>query len=480
MGRRAATSSVPLTGSQLTRSQWAFAFGLVTSLFFTWGFAYGLLDVLNAHFQVVFGIDKTRSTLLQLAYFGAYLVWSPCAGIIMRKYGYKVGIHLGLTLYSLGAVFFWPSARFEKYGGFVGCTFVIGCGLSTLEVAANSYIAVLGSPQYAAARLNFSQGFQGVASFAGPLIASRWFFQGANATSLHTVQWVYLAVAGLGVVLNILFYFCALPEIEEEYILQQIAPTGEAEAPESFWRQWRCLFGFVAQTAYVGAQVGVAALAVNYINEQGIGISESRASQLFSFCQMTFTFGRFVGVLVLNFVDPALLLTLYGVGCCVFSLSVSFAPGAAGVGCLFALFFFESICYPCIFTLGTKGLGVHTKQGSGLIVMGVGGGAWYPPAQASVADRVSTRRSYLVPFSGYAAMTLYALGLVLDQTRKGGFRVRNVEEVVLDTREHNGSAEAGAKTGGAVGSVDHEKDETKGSVEEVERTDAPALVHVAA
>ena len=109
-------------------------------------------------------------------------------------------------------MFFWPSARFEKYGGFVGCTFVIGarfpsreripswipetksnarigCGLSTLEVAANSYIAVLGSPQYAAARLNFRQGFQGVASFAGPLIASRWFFQGANATSLHTVQW---------------------------------------------------------------------------------------------------------------------------------------------------------------------------------------------------------------------------------------------------------------------------------------------------
>jgi len=92
------------------------------------------------------------------------------------------------------------------------------------------------------------------------------------------------------------------------------------------------------------------------------------------------------------------------------------------------LFFFESICYPCIFTLGTKNLGVHTKLGSGLIVMGVGGGAWYPPAQASVADRISTRRSYLVPFSGYAAMTLYTIGLVIDQTRKDGFRFRNVEE----------------------------------------------------
>ena len=87
----------------------------------------------------------------------------------------------------------------------MGCTFVIGCGLSTLEVAANSYIAVLGTEKYAAARLNFSQGFQGVASFAGPMIASRWFFTGKNATTLDTVQWVYLAVAGLGIVLNILF-----------------------------------------------------------------------------------------------------------------------------------------------------------------------------------------------------------------------------------------------------------------------------------
>ncbi|KAF8160943.1 major facilitator superfamily domain-containing protein [Crassisporium funariophilum] len=420
-----AAAGSPLTASQLTRGRWAFAFALVTSLFFTWGFAYGLLDVLNAHFQVVFGIDKTQSTLLQFAYFGAYLVFSPFAGIFMRRYGYKAGIHLGLTLYSLGAVFFWPSAKFAKYGGFVGCTFVIGCGLATLEVAANSYIAVLGTPKYAAGRLNFSQGFQGVASFAGPLIASRWFFLGANATTLDTVQWVYLAVAGLGLVLNILFYFCDLPEIEEEAVLLQDI---DGSKDESFWKQWRCIFGFIAQTAYVGAQVGVASLAVNFLVDQGIGIDHSNASRLFSYCQMTFTFGRFVGVLILNFVDPALLLSIYGVGCSVFSIGVAFAPGKAGVGCLFALFFFESICYPCIFTLGTKNLGRHTKQGSGLIVMGVGGGAWYPPAQASVADRISTQRSYLVAFSGYAAMTIYAIGLVIDQARKEGFRLRNVDE----------------------------------------------------
>ncbi|KAF8893856.1 MFS general substrate transporter [Infundibulicybe gibba] len=420
---------VGTTGSQLSRGRWAFAFALVTSLFFTWGFAYGLLDVLNAHFQVVFHITKLQTTLLQLAYFGAYIVWAPFAGMFMRRKGYKAGIHLGLTLYSLGAIFFWPSAKFAKYGGFVGSTFVIGCGLATLEVAANSYIAVLGTPKYAAARLNFSQGFQGVATFAGPLIASRWFFQGENATKLDTVQWVYLAVSGLGVVLNVLFYFCDLPEITEEALSEEIHEVGIQTDVEPFWKQWRCIFGFVAQTAYVGAQVAVASFVVFYLTDQNIGVDSSKASQLFSFCQITFTVGRFVGVVILNFIDPALLLSFYALCCSIFCLCVSQVGGRAGVGCLFALFFFESICYPCIFTLGTKNLGVYTKKGSGLIVMGVGGGAWYPSAQGALADKTFTRRSYLVPFSGYVAMLIYALGLVVDQARKDTFRFRNVDEL---------------------------------------------------
>ncbi|KIP05097.1 hypothetical protein PHLGIDRAFT_129093 [Phlebiopsis gigantea 11061_1 CR5-6] len=417
-----------LTANQLTGARWAYAFALVTSLFFTWGFAYGLLDVLNSHFQTVFGITKLQSTLLQLAYFGAYFVWAPFAGVVMTKYGYKKGIHFGLTLYSLGAIFFWPSARFEKYGGFIGCTFVIGCGLSTLEVAANSYIAVLGSEKYAAARLNFSQGFQGVASFAGPMIASRWFFTGKNATSLDTVQWVYLAVAGLGLVLNILFYFCDLPEIGQDALAEEMHAVGLKSDDEPFWKQYRCIFGWVAQTTYVGAQVGVAAFTVNYIVDQNIGIAKPEASQLFSYCQITFTVGRFIGVVLLNWIDPALLLTIYGICCSTFSMAVSFAAGRSGIGCLFALFFFESICYPVIFTLGTKQLGKHTKRGSGLIVMGVGGGAWYPPAQGAIADR-NTRLSYVVPFTGYVVMTLYAVGIVISQTSRNGFRFRTVDEI---------------------------------------------------
>ncbi|KAI0093231.1 MFS general substrate transporter [Irpex rosettiformis] len=459
-----------MVGAELSRGRWVYAFALVTSLFFTWGFAYGLLDVLNSHFQQVFGISKVQSTLLQLAYFGAYLVWSPFASVFMDRYGYKKGIHLGLTLYSLGAIFFWPSAVFEKYGGFVGCTFVIGCGLSTLEVAANSYISVLGSPKYAAARLNFSQGFQGVASFAGPMIASRWFFRGKNANSLDTVQWVYLAVAGLGLVLNIMFFFCDLPEITQDALAEEMHAVGIRNDDEPFRKQYRCIFGWVAQTAYVGAQVGVAALTVNYIVDQNVGIDKPLASQLFSYCQITFTVGRFVGVILLNWIDPALLLSFYGLACSTFALAVSFAPGKSGIGCLFALFFFESICYPVIFTLGTKNLGKHTKRGSGLIVMGVGGGAWYPPAQASIADH-NTRRSYLVPFSGYIAMTIYAVGIVIDQAIKGGFRwhtISEIEERREEIEDHAPSPESPV--------LDDEKKVSEEFVEQIRVEERPANV----
>jgi len=286
---------------------------------------------------------------------------------------------------------------------------------------------VLGSPKYAAARLNFSQGFQGVASFAGPMIASKWFFTGKNADSLYTVQWVYVAVAGLGLVLNIMFYFCKLPEITEDALEEELDSAGMVKEHESFWTQWHTIFGLVAQTAYTGAQVAVAAFAVNYLVDQNIGIDQSQASQLFSYCQITFTVGRFVGVVVLNFIDPALALAFYGCACAAFSIGVAYAGGKGGVGCLFGLFFFESICYPVIFTLATKNLGRYTKRGSGLVVMGVGGGAWYPSAQGSIADH-NTAHSYMVPFSGYVAMTIYAVGIVIDQARKGGFRFRTVDE----------------------------------------------------
>jgi FHS family L-fucose permease-like MFS transporter len=171
-------------------------------------------------------ISRLESTGLQVVYFGGgYLLFSPLAAEVMKRKGYKITILMGLSLYSLGAIMFWPTAHFTSesnkrasFGGFCACTLVIACGLATLETAANSYAVVIGDPATASARLQFCQSWNGVASFIGPLIASKFFFTGANANSLVNVQFVYLAVACAGVAIGVLFLIAKLPEVSEEML----------------------------------------------------------------------------------------------------------------------------------------------------------------------------------------------------------------------------------------------------------------------
>jgi FHS family L-fucose permease-like MFS transporter len=182
----------------------------------------------------------------------------------MRRRGYKFTIIMGLSFYSLGAILFWPVAKFSGkgnnqavFGGFVICTAVIACGLATLEVAANSYVSVMPPTNVANFRLQFSQSFNGVASFTGPLIASKYFFTEGNSDNLNNVQWVYLAVSGMGVAIALAFFFTKLPEVSEEE-LQATAEAlaavngADAKANEPFRKQYRAITGFVAQFLYVG------------------------------------------------------------------------------------------------------------------------------------------------------------------------------------------------------------------------------------
>ena len=141
---------------------------------------------------------------------------------------------MGLSLYSLGAIFFWPVAHFSSannklssFGGFLVCTLVIACGLATLETSANSYAVVIGDPATASPRLQFCQSWNGVASFVGPLIASKAFFSGANNDNLTNVQYVYLAVACAGVAVGVVFFFAKLPEIEETAVRRGSIVTEE-------------------------------------------------------------------------------------------------------------------------------------------------------------------------------------------------------------------------------------------------------------
>ncbi|WVQ62025.1 uncharacterized protein L199_000158 [Kwoniella botswanensis] len=415
------------------RREYLWAFILVTSLFFLWGFAYGLLDVLNKHFQNVLGITKLQSTGLQVAYFGiGYFAFSPVAGEVLKRRGYKTAIVMGLSLYSLGAILFWPVAKFSVntknpqaiFGGFVICTAVIACGLATLEVAANSYVSVMPPHNVANFRLQFSQSFNGVASFTGPLIASKYFFSEENKNNLNNVQWVYLAVSGMGMLVALAFILTKLPEVSEEALQAEAEALAEAhgadtQAAQPFYKQYRAITGFVAQFLYVGAQVTIGSFFLNYTAENA-HIADSKGSQLLSYALIIFTVGRFVGTALLAVVSAPVLLCIYAIMCTLLSLLIGSLHGMSGVICLMLVMFFESIMYPCIFVLGTSGLGRHTRRAAALLVMGVSGGAVFPPIQGAIADKFSTRTSYYLVVPCFIYIALWAVYIWNKDGRRFG------------------------------------------------------------
>ncbi|KAJ9116108.1 hypothetical protein QFC20_000785 [Naganishia adeliensis] len=435
----------PLRNGFITRP-FLWAFMLVTSLFFLWGFAYGLLDVLNAHFQKTLGITKLQSTGLQVAYFGVgYFLFSPVAAEVLKRFGYKKTIIMGLTLYSLGAVLFWPVAKASLtstnkggiFGGFVVCTAVVACGLATLETSANSYVSVMPPIDVANFRLQFSQSFNGVASFTGPLIASKYFFSGEHANDLTTVQYVYLAVALMGVAVATAFVFTPLPEVSEAALqaeAEALADATEAEVVDrGFWRT-RAPFGAITQFMYVGAQVTIGTFFINYAHENG-GLATSEASQFLSYGLILFTVGRFVGTALLAVISAPLLLSVYAVICCVLIALIATLHGMSGVACTMIIMFFESVMYPVIFVTGTSGLGRHTRRGAGLLVMGEClRRSRLPPIQAAIADSVNTRTSFWICLPAFIEIALFGLWAWNKDGRKFGAakaparRVQNEEE----------------------------------------------------
>ncbi|TDZ38800.1 Glucose/galactose transporter [Colletotrichum spinosum] len=425
-----------LAGGYLTGRALVFPLSLVISLFFLWGFSYGLLDVLNKHFQTVLDISRLESTGLQVMYFGGgYLLFSPVAAECLKRRGYKTTILMGLGLYSLGAILFWPVAHSSTvttntravFGGFCACTLVIACGLATLETAANSYAVVIGKPESASMRLQFCQSWNGVASFIGPLIASKYFFEGDNANSLTNVQFVYLAVSCAGVAVAVLFFFTRLPEISEQTI-EDAGPSADAvpgrrpvgEGP--IYKQLNLVFAAVAQFCYVGAQVTVATFFINYANENG-GFTTSQASNMLSYALMTFTIGRFVGTALATCFATDFIVMVWAACAIALNAYVCVGSGTPAVAVLIVVFFFEAPMYPSIFAMGTANLGHHTRRGAGIMVAAVSGGALFPVVQGAIADAIGTRVSYFVPLVGF----VYVLGYVTFHWIRHGLRIKAVK-----------------------------------------------------
>lgn len=377
-------------------------FILVTTLFFLWGFAHSILDVLNKHFQDAFTMNKTRSALVQAVVYGGYFIMALPAGRIIRRFGYRTGVSTGLLLYGIGALMFIPGSYINSFEFFLLSLFIIGCGLTCLETAANPYVTVLGPSDSAERRINISQSFNGLGWILGPLVGGLCVL-GDNSN-------IALPYAVIGVVVLLVFFVflrLPLPEIESseqgDDALQQRARRTRLFSHPHF------LFGLTALFCYVAAQTGINSFFINYADESA-GVPKEEAAMWLGLLGMgLFMAGRMVGSYLMKYLSPERLLAYFGVGASLSMLVIMLVAGRAGFYFFFLCFLCESIMFPTIFALAIRGLGEHTKTASSLLIMCIVGGAVAPVIMGAIADYSHNMAlSFVIPLICFVIICCYA------------------------------------------------------------------------
>lgn len=235
-------------------------------------------------------------------------------------------------------------------------------------------------------RINLSQAFNGIGTVVAPLMGSYVFFNFGDEQALDNVQWVYMSIAIFVWVLAVIFWISPIPEITDADMAFQAAETNAGFDDKPFVKQYRLFHAALAQFCYTGAQVGIASFFINYAAETRPNTSSSLASQLFAGAQGAFAIGRFIGVACMHYIKPRIVFLGFMTCCMIFIAPAIVHTGNTGIAMLYLVLFFESICFPTIMALGMRGLGRHSKRGSGYIVGGVSGGAVVPPIIGAAAD----------------------------------------------------------------------------------------------
>ncbi|MGN6416954.1 MAG: L-fucose:H+ symporter permease [Pseudobacter sp.] len=395
-------------------------FILVTSLFFFWGFVHNLDPILIPHLRKAFRLSNLQASLVDSAVFIAYFLLALPAGFVMRKFGYKSGILIGLILFAVGSFLFIPAANTREYIFFLGALFVIACGLTFLETAANPYATVLGPESSATQRLNLAQSFNGLAALVAPMIGGKMIFSGTDYTDAQlaamtdqarnaylqseadSVKLPYLILGIVILLVAILIWVTKMPDTKEEG-----SKDGSGNPLHAF-KHRHLTWAVIAQFFYVGAQVCVSSFFI-VIAMKAANIKETVASYYLGLGYgLAFMGGRFAGTFLMKYIAPAKLLTIYSLINVLLSLVAIFAEGMITVYALIGIAFFMSIMFPTIFSLGIKDLGKDTKLGSSLIVMSIVGGALLPPVLGYIADLTKNiQYGYSIPLVCFVVVAYF-------------------------------------------------------------------------
>jgi len=391
-------------GSQTSGMNYKGALALLTSLFFMWGFLTCMNDILIPHLKGLFDLSITQAMLVQFTFFGAYFLMSLPAGWIIGKIGYKKGIVTGLGIAAVGAAMFFPAAVFLSYGFFLFALFVLAVGIVILQVAANPFVAELGTPETASSRLNLTQGFNSLGTTVAPIFGAYLILDNTGvdiAGKAEAVQMPYIGLAIALAVIAMIFAFVKLPKIQD---------TEEEKTEGSAWKYRHLILGAVGIFTYVGAEVSIGSALVMYFGDEGLHLfGEAEAANYVSVFWGGAMIGRFIGSAVMQKFSAAKVLAFNSVMVVVLVITSMLTNGYVSMWSLVLVGLFNSIMFPTIFTLGIDGLGKHTSQGSGILCLAIVGGAIIPLLMGVLADNFGLRNSFALTIICYGYILFYAL-----------------------------------------------------------------------
>lgn len=391
-------------------------FVLITLLFFLWGFARAILDVLNKHFQNELDISIAQSSLIQVTTYLGYFLMAIPAGLFINRFGYRRGVVFGLILFGAGALLFIPGAACGTFYAFLGCLFIIGCGLTFLETAANPYSTELGSPETATSRLNLSQSFNGLGSLFATFVVGQFLFNMASNTSDVAIPYAVLGI--LVFIIAVVFSRADLPDIKHDDDDNEQA-TGEnhsglANIVSLFRHHPMFVLGLLSLLAYEVAEISINSYFINFVTGQG-WMDDSVASIVLTCALAFFMVGRFAGSWIMRTIKAERMLLYCAVGTTVCMVLVLLNVERLSMAALLVNYLFEAIMFPTIFSLALRGLGSLTKSASSLLMMTPVGGCGFL-LMGLVADHTNVVLPFVIPLIGYAIITVYASKLCREKT----------------------------------------------------------------
>ena len=392
----------------------------VIVLFFVFGGITSLNDVIIPKLKDLFTLSYEQAMLVQSAFFAAYLLISLPAAAIVRRFGYMRTASIGLLAMTVGCLLFIPASASGAFAVFLAALFVLAAGITIVQVVSNPLISLLGNPHTAHSRLTFAQAFNSLGTTVFPYVGSililgslstvdpKTLSGGAlkayRMAETHTVVMTYV---GLAIALTVV---AAVVWLRRNRIQDQHTHNGSIFKAFELLKQPRFGMGALCIFLYVGAEVAIGSLIVNYLMQSEVlGLTAEAAGKHVPFYWGGALIGRFIGSVALRYLSPGRVLAVVAAGAIVLITYSANTMGAVAGWALLSVGLMNSIMFPTIFSLASEGLGVRAAEGSGVICVAIVGGALIPPATGALADAHGLAFALLLPALCYFVILAYGI-----------------------------------------------------------------------